>query len=75
MRNPGKLIKLKDGRKVILYNNQPLIKSGRVVLHLIDDDYNIQTDETGKAKTILKNIEEWNEENRQGLHKGIGMVD
>jgi hypothetical protein len=60
---------------VILYNNQPLIKSGRVVLHLIDDDYNKQTDETGKAKTILKNIGEWNEENRQGLHKGIGMVD
>lgn len=75
MRRSGTLILLQDGRKVIMYDNQPLIKQGRVVLHLIDDNYNLIKDETGKEKTIIKPLDTWNEENRQGLNKGIGKVD
>ncbi len=75
MRRSGTLILLQDGRKVIMYDKQPLIKQGRVVLHLIDDSYNLIKDETGKEKTIIKPLTAWNEENKNGLNKGIGKVD
>lgn len=75
MKNPGKLVELEDGRKAILYNNQPLLKShNKVVLHLIGDDYKI-IEKDGKPATLLRDVDVYNDMVNQKKIKGIGMVD
>ncbi len=63
MKSPGRVIKLADGRIVILYNKQPedLVKAGRREMYLVDE--NIQTifDENNKPKKILVTTENWKE--------------
>ena len=74
MKNPGKLIRLKDGRKVIFYNNQPLMKEkGKIILHLVDENNNIIEGENKKPKTILKDADSFTE----GMEGAgvIGFVD
>jgi len=59
--NSGKIIRLDDGRLVIVYNNQPLLKeSGKIVMHLIGDDYKALLGEDKKQKTILKDLSDYN---------------
>lgn len=59
MRNPGMIIQIPDGRKVIRYNKQPLLKKGKVVLHLLNEDYSLKISE-GKEATIFKPVDEYN---------------
>jgi hypothetical protein len=72
-RNPGKIIQLPDNRKVILYNDQPLIKQDKVLLYLIDEDFKKITDDEGKPKTIIKNLKDYN--NEVMTYKLIGHID
>ncbi len=63
MEKSGIIAKLPDGRKVIIYDKQPLIKEkGKVVLNLVDDDYNIIVDNIGNPKIIIKDVSIYNEE-------------
>jgi hypothetical protein len=40
MRNPGIIVKMADGLRVIVYNEQPLRATrGRIILHLVDADH------------------------------------
>lgn len=70
MRNPGKIIKLEDGRLCILLNKQPLFADfGKYVLHLIDDNYIEIKDGKNKVKTLLKKPEDLKN------CKVVGMID
>lgn len=75
MNNVGRLIQLQDGRNVIMYNKQPLIDKGQVLLHLVDHDYNHMFTESGKPSTLIRDAKIFMEEFKAGLHKHIGMVD
>ena len=73
---PGILLELADKRKVIVYNDQPLLETkGVVVLNLIDDEYKLILNEQEKPKTILKTVHKYNLENQNELNKVIGYVD
>ncbi len=74
MKNPGKIIRLEDERKVILYDHQPLVKEkGKIVLHLVDEKNNIIEGENKKPKTILKDADTFTEEMKGA--SVIGFVD
>ena len=71
MKNPGIIIKLYDGRTVIIYNNQPLVKEkGKIVLHLVDDKFMPILDDTGKTKIIIKDITVYLEEKKSATILG-----
>jgi|WetSurMetagenome_2_1015567.scaffolds.fasta_scaffold1111547_1 hypothetical protein len=72
MKKPGRILKLSDGRTVILYNNQPLLQEkGMVILNLIDADYNLLTNEQGNPRTIIQAVEVFNELDKEL----IGYID
>lgn len=72
-RRPGTLALLPDGRKAVIYNDQPLLKShGKIVVHLMGDDYNLIV-ENGKEKTLLFDVDKYTEIIK--TWKGIGKVD
>lgn len=57
MSNHGKIIQTSDGKKYIIYDNQPLMKrekDQRVVITIIDDDLKPVKDENWRNKTLLK---------------------
>lgn len=54
MKNPGCIIRLKDGRRVIMYNKQPLAQKGMYLLHLVDESLKPITDSFGKQKTLIR---------------------
>lgn len=57
-RNPGKIIKLSDGRHVIMRTKQPLVQTEKkVVFELLDSDLAPQTKD-GKQLTLIKSVEE-----------------
>lgn len=75
MKKPGILLLLPDGRKTIVYNEQPLLQSnGRVILNLIDEKLNLIYKD-GKPSIIMKSVEQYNLENQEGVNKIIGFVD
>jgi len=72
--NPGQIIKLKDGRVVIMYNSQPLLKAyQKVVLHLVDENYNWLKDEKGHPKRLIFDNEKYQDQVLGGIK--IGMID
>lgn len=72
--NSGAIVQLADGRKVIVYNNQPLLKMAKkVILNLIDENYNCIKGDDGKPKVIIKDISAYNVEMKAA--KLIGYVD
>lgn len=74
MRNPGTLALMPDGRKVVIYDKQPLLKEQKkVVVHLMGDDFNLIQGEDGKPKTLLFDLADYNEKIK--TWKGIGKVD
>ena len=74
-KNPGKIIKLSDGRLVIVYDYQPLaLSKNKIVLHLIDENHNhLVNTNTGVYKTLVKSITDFNEEMKKA--ELIGFVD
>lgn len=62
-----------DDRLVIVFNYQPLIKQQKIVLNLVDEDYKLIKGEDGKAKTLVRDIETYNEEMKAATL--IGFVD
>lgn len=77
MRNPGIILKLADGRKVIVYNKQQLMLKGKskVIMNLIDDDHILIKDENGKPKILIKDLAQYNLENQEGINELIGYID
>ena len=73
MEKHGFIAKLSDGRVVIVYDKQPLASKGKIILHLVDDNYNLINDSNGKPKIILKDISSYNEEMPSATL--IGYVD
>lgn len=72
-RNSGTIAIMQDGRKVIIFNNQPLAKEkSKVVVHLIDDSFNLII-ENDKPKILLFDVSTYNEIVK--TWKGIGKVD
>lgn len=72
--NPGIIIELADGRKAIVYHNQPLHQTQcKLLLHLIGDDYKPILGDDGKQKTLIKSEQEYHEILAAG--KYIGRVD
>lgn len=72
-RNPGTIARMADGRVVIIYDRQPLLKEkGKVVVHLVDDRYN-PIEENGRKKTLLFDIAIYNE--LIPTWKAMGKVD
>lgn len=59
--NPGTIARMADGRMVIIYDKQPLLaEKGKVVVHLIGEDY-VPLVEDGKKKTLLFDVAIYNE--------------
>ena len=57
------MLRLRDNRLIVVYDKQPLAKEkGKIILHLIDEKYNLIKDEHGKPKVIIKDIHTYNEE-------------
>lgn len=76
MKNPGIILQLADGRKCIVYDNQPLLaESAKVLLHLIDGNNNLLKHEDGSPKVLIKSVEMYNVENQYGVNHVIGYVD
>jgi len=74
--NPGQILQLSDGRKCIMHNKQPLLQEkGKVVLHLIDDNFSPINDETGKQKTLIWTVDHYNLQVQEKMVTGIGMID
>lgn len=70
---PGFIAKLPDGRTVIVYDKQPLLKAkGKVVLHVVDEKFEHVMGDNG-PKTILKDVHVYNEEMVAAKH--LGFVD
>ncbi len=70
------MLQLSDGRKVLIYNKQPLLKEkGKIVMNLIDESLNLIKDENGKPKIIFKDLGVYNSEVLEGVIKLIGYVD
>lgn len=58
LRNSGVIHRLEDGRLCIVFNRQPLInEKGKMVLALVDDEYNVLTDESGEPRTLVKDVD------------------
>lgn len=73
MKGPGILVQIGE-RKFYVPNNQPaILKTGKVVLYLIDDNLSIQVGEDQKPRTVLKDSKDYVEELKGA--KVIGMVD
>ena len=73
MKRPGRLVRLHDDRVVIVYNDQPLLEKGKIVLTLVDGSYNPLLDSNGKSRTILMGEELYKEEMQ--VSKFIGYID
>lgn len=74
-RRSGHLIQIPDGRTVVRFNDQPLLKEHKkVVLHLLNEDYSLQK-EGEKELTLVKTIEEYNTMIKDPGCKAIGMID
>lgn len=74
MKNPGFIAKMTDGRNVIIYTKQPLLKEkGKIVVHLVDDSFMGLKNEEGQPKTLLFNIEVYNKLIK--TWKAVGFVD
>lgn len=72
-KNSGIIARLSDNRLVIIYNKRPLLsEKGFVILHLVDENYNL-IKENNKPKTLLKRVDIYNEEMQAA--KLIGYVD
>lgn len=71
---PGIIVKWSDDERLfIIYNAQPLLnEKGRVLLHIIDQDYN-PVMENGKQKILIQPIEVYNE--RVQAAKVLGYID
>lgn len=57
MSNHGKIIQTSDGKKYIIYDNQPLMKrekDQRVIITIIGEDLKPVKDENGRNKTLVK---------------------
>ncbi len=74
-RRSGSVYVMQDGRKVIVYNDQELMKTtNTVIINLIDDNYNlIRDDVTKKPKILLRKIGDFKDV--QATWKFIGFVD
>lgn len=59
MRNPGRIILLNDGRKVIEYNKQPI--KGYIIWYLIDSRFNHIIGEDNKPKTLVNKFSVYQE--------------
>ena len=74
MKNPGIIFKLPDNRICIAYNKQPLLEErGKIILNLVDEDYNLLKHENGKPKVLIKSVDLYNEEAH--TWKLMGYVD
>ncbi len=76
MSNAGKVIQLNDGRVCILYDAQPMLKlNGKLVLNLVDGEYNHLIGQSGKDRVMLRDESEYNADCKKGLIKLLGYVD
>lgn len=74
MRSPGIIVETSEGKKFIIYNNQPLLEEkGKVILHHIDDNMKLMNDDNGKPKISIRSVQVYNEEAQ--TYKVIGHVD
>lgn len=73
MKNSGKIFKLIDGRKVIVYDDQPILNKNKVLLHLVDENYELIMNENDKPKTIFKNYDDLLNELKKASF--VGFVD
>ena len=74
MRNPGTIIKLKDGRRCIVYNNQPLLALKRkFILSLVDEHGKPILNEFGSPIHLIKSVADYNTEMQTSTL--IGYVD
>ncbi len=72
MKRPGKLIQFPDGRKYILYDKQPLLKSeGLLVLYRLDDSFQPMQDLLGRDITRMIGISKFDNMDK----KLIGYCD
>lgn len=56
-------MQLPDKRKCIVYRIQPLQEQhGKIILHLVGDDYERLKDDKGKDRILMKSVEQFNEE-------------
>jgi hypothetical protein len=61
MRNPGTLAKMEDGRLVVIFNAQPLLKEKKkVIVYLLNESYEF-IKENGKPKTLLFDLDNYNQ--------------
>lgn len=75
-KKPGIMLQISDGKKVIVYNEQPFLASQKkIMMHIVDDDGVLQYDESGKQKIVTRTLEQYNLDNQQGVNKVIGFVD
>lgn len=57
MKKPGIIMLLPDGRKIIMYEDQPLLQEkGKVILTLLTDDLE------PTEKKLIKDVHVWNEQ-------------
>jgi hypothetical protein len=74
-KNPGVLLQLQDGRKAIVYNDQPLKSKGMIFLHLVDDNFKRVLNDEGEPKVLIWTVEKYEGESLEGKNKLIGYVD
>jgi len=74
MKKPGIIVKMEDGLRVIIYNEQPLRASrGRIILHLVDEKHNHILNEDGVSKIrIMSEMDYYQEMQASTL---VGYVD
>lgn len=72
-RRSGTIAQMSDGRKIIIFNDQPLLKDKKkVVVYLINEDYELIID-NGEPKTLLFDLKVYNEAAKTWT--AIGKVD
>lgn len=59
MKNPGTLATMPDGRNVIIYNNQPLLKDKKKVIVTLADENFFPLKEDGHTKCLLYDLDEY----------------
>ena len=74
MKKQGRILQIDQDRKAILYNDQPL-PSGKLLLHLVDDNHELAKDEFGKPRVKIMDSQEYKNAIENGTYKHIGFIN
>ena len=72
----GKLYKMKDGRNIGIYQSQPLFKKhGKVIVNILDEDWNVILGDDDRPKTLLWTEDEFKIKRATGELEHVGYED